>query len=227
MDLTDCDAPLPRNYADGIRDGDLATKDNPVFPCFRFLAEFTQLSILLGRARECVRVASADRLAHDPSDRFAGSLSGLQTADDLSLLLLQMNIDTWTTNLPLTWQYSVNLVLDQAPQLMNLFIVALEVSMLACPITSTFADHTVHLSTLFSVAHFPYPTSINIPTVKRAVADSMPTGGTGSALAHDRWGPLLSGHLVEHRLSRLLVAAQTAPLHSFGRVDELTQQSAA
>ena len=51
ISLTDCDAPLPRNYADGIRDGDTAGRASPIFPCFRFLAEFTQLSILLGKAR--------------------------------------------------------------------------------------------------------------------------------------------------------------------------------
>lgn len=54
--------------------------------------------------------------------------SGLQAADDLSLHLLQLNIDSWTVNLPSSWQYSINLHLNQAPTLMNLFIVALEVS---------------------------------------------------------------------------------------------------
>jgi len=49
INLADCDAPLPRNYADGIREGE--TNDS-IFPCFRFIAEFTKLSILLGRTRE-------------------------------------------------------------------------------------------------------------------------------------------------------------------------------
>ncbi|KAK6910691.1 hypothetical protein I203_104723 [Kwoniella mangroviensis CBS 8507] len=44
IDLAECDAPLPRHYADGIRDGDLTSKTEPIFPCFRFLMEFTSLS---------------------------------------------------------------------------------------------------------------------------------------------------------------------------------------
>lgn len=131
IDLTECDAPLPRNYADGIREGDAHASSNSasVFPCFRFLTEFTQMSILLGRAREfCSDRESVGVHSADHVDKYAGSLLGLQSADDLSLLLLQMNIDSWTASLPTTWQYSVNLVLDNAPQLMNLFIVALEVS---------------------------------------------------------------------------------------------------
>lgn len=124
IDLADCDAPLPRNYADGIREGDATTRSDSIFPCFRFLAEYTQLSILLGRARE-LRYPEESLMS---TDRFSGSLSGMQAADDLSVLLLQMHIDTWLANLPTVWQYSVNLVLDQAPHLMNLFVVALEVS---------------------------------------------------------------------------------------------------
>jgi len=49
INLADCGAPLPRNYADGIREGET---DGSIFPCFRFLAEFTKLSILLGRTRK-------------------------------------------------------------------------------------------------------------------------------------------------------------------------------
>jgi hypothetical protein len=36
-------------------------------------------------------------------------------------------MDTWIANLPAFWQYSINLTLRHAPDLMNLFIVALEV----------------------------------------------------------------------------------------------------
>lgn len=57
-----------------------------------------------------------------------GGPSALQSADDLSLVLLQNDIDSWTAQLPSTWPYSISLVLRQAPALMNLFIVALEVS---------------------------------------------------------------------------------------------------
>ncbi|OCF35093.1 hypothetical protein I316_03133 [Kwoniella heveanensis BCC8398] len=109
IDLADCDAPLPRYYADGIRDGELTSKTEPVFPCFRFLNELTRLSILLGRAYKLV-----------------GSPSGLQTADDLNFLMLQVDIDTWEHQLPTTWPYSIKLVLRQAPLLMNLCIVVLE-----------------------------------------------------------------------------------------------------
>nr|XP_019044460.1 hypothetical protein I302_06371 [Kwoniella bestiolae CBS 10118]OCF23390.1 hypothetical protein I302_06371 [Kwoniella bestiolae CBS 10118] len=109
IDLADCDAPLPRHYADGIRDGDLTSKTQAIFPCFRFLTEFTSLSILLGRAH-----------------RLVGSPSGLQAADDLNLLMLQVDIDNWLAQLPQSWPYSIKLVLRQAPLLMNLFIVVLE-----------------------------------------------------------------------------------------------------
>ncbi|WWC93569.1 hypothetical protein V866_000404 [Kwoniella sp. B9012] len=109
IDLAECDAPLPRHYADGIRDGDLTSKTEPIFPCFRFLTEFTSLSILLGRAH-----------------RLIDSPTGLQAADDLSLLMLQVDIDNWLAQLPQSWPYSIKLVLRQAPLLMNLFIVVLE-----------------------------------------------------------------------------------------------------
>ncbi|WWC69091.1 uncharacterized protein I206_103027 [Kwoniella pini CBS 10737] len=109
VDPADCDAPLPRHYADGIRDGDLTSKTEPLFPCFRFMAEFTSLSLLLGRAH-----------------RLVASPSGLQSADDLSLLMLQSDIDNWLAKLPQSWPYSIKLVLRQAPLLMNLFIVVLE-----------------------------------------------------------------------------------------------------
>lgn len=52
----------------------------------------------------------------------------MQSTDDLSLLILQGDIDTWIAQLPHSWPYSINLVLRQAPSLMNLFIVGLEVS---------------------------------------------------------------------------------------------------
>nr|XP_019006740.1 uncharacterized protein I203_00333 [Kwoniella mangroviensis CBS 8507]OCF70201.1 hypothetical protein I203_00333 [Kwoniella mangroviensis CBS 8507] len=100
IDLAECDAPLPRHYADGIRDGDLTSKTEPIFPCFRFLMEFTSLS----------RVYCSAELA----------------ADDLNLLMLQVDIDNWLAQLPQSWPYSIKLVLRQAPLLMNLFIVSLE-----------------------------------------------------------------------------------------------------
>nr|XP_018263463.1 uncharacterized protein I303_03332 [Kwoniella dejecticola CBS 10117]OBR85621.1 hypothetical protein I303_03332 [Kwoniella dejecticola CBS 10117] len=109
IDPADCDAPLPRHYADGIRDGDMTSKTEPIFPCFRFLAEFTSLSLLLGRAHKLI-----------------GNPSGLQAADDLSLLMLQSDIDNWLAKLPQSWPYSIKLVLRQAPLLMNLFIIVLE-----------------------------------------------------------------------------------------------------
>ncbi|WWC87422.1 uncharacterized protein L201_002311 [Kwoniella dendrophila CBS 6074] len=109
IDLADCDAPLPRHYADGIRDGDLTSKTQAIFPCFRFLTEFTSLSILLGRAHLLI-----------------GGPSGLQAADDLSLSMLQVDIDNWLAQLPQSWPYSIKLLLRQAPALMNLFIVVLE-----------------------------------------------------------------------------------------------------
>jgi hypothetical protein len=64
----------------------------------------------------------------DGLDALLATPSGLQGADDLSLHLLQLNIDSWVANLPSSWRYSIHLHLDQAPNLMNLFTVALEVS---------------------------------------------------------------------------------------------------
>lgn len=61
-------------------------------------------------------------------DRLVGGPTGLQSTDDLSLLILQGDIDSWAAQLPHSWPYSINLVLRQAPSLMNLFIVGLEVS---------------------------------------------------------------------------------------------------
>lgn len=52
VDLADCDAPLPRSYADGVRFGVIPDSSGPHFPCFRFLAELTSMSILLGRTCE-------------------------------------------------------------------------------------------------------------------------------------------------------------------------------
>lgn len=52
---------------------------------------------------------------------------GLRKADDISLLLLETRIDLWVAQLPATWPYSVRLTLDQAPSLLNVFIVAVEV----------------------------------------------------------------------------------------------------
>lgn len=55
IDLEDYDAPVPRWYADGIRDGDHVNRPEAVFPCFRFMSELTSMSILLGQACEyCV-----------------------------------------------------------------------------------------------------------------------------------------------------------------------------
>ncbi|WVF69042.1 hypothetical protein IAT40_003816 [Kwoniella sp. CBS 6097] len=64
--------------------------------------------------------------AYNLEDKLVGNPSGLQTADDLNLLMLQVDIDTWKHQLPTTWPYSIKLVLRQAPLLMNLFIVVLE-----------------------------------------------------------------------------------------------------
>ncbi|GFZ44923.1 hypothetical protein JCM24511_02649 [Saitozyma sp. JCM 24511] len=108
---------MDRCYADGIREGERVVpgRDEPAFPCFRFLAEFTSLSMLLGRAY-----------------RLIGTPHGLQSADELSFIKLQMDIDSWTSQLPTLWQYSIRLVLDQAPALMNLFIVTLEFTLQRC-----------------------------------------------------------------------------------------------
>lgn len=68
------------------------------------------------------------RCAALTADRLIGTPHGLQSSDELSFIKLQMDIDSWTSQLPTLWQYSIKLVLDQAPALMNLFIVTLEVS---------------------------------------------------------------------------------------------------
>ena len=60
-------------------------------------------------------------------DRLVGTPLGLQSIEDLSLFMLQMDIDNWLTQLPSEWPYSQKITLRQAPALMSLFIVALEV----------------------------------------------------------------------------------------------------
>ncbi|KAL7423535.1 hypothetical protein Q5752_001115 [Cryptotrichosporon argae] len=117
IDLADGDAPLPRKYADGIREGEGETtvRSEPVFPCFGFLAEFTRLSILLGRVY-----------------RLVGTPQGLQAAEDYSLVLLQVDIDAWIAQLPTAWPYSIRLALGQGRALMDLFIVGLEFTLQRC-----------------------------------------------------------------------------------------------
>lgn len=56
IDLAECDAPKPRHFADGIREGIYEERPQAVYPCFRFLAEFTSLSVLLGQT--CTSVLS-------------------------------------------------------------------------------------------------------------------------------------------------------------------------
>lgn len=97
-----------------------------MYPCFRFLAEFTSLSVLLGQTCESSMMYNSDWLTN-LVDRLTTPM-GLRKADDISLLLLETRIDLWVAQLPATWPYSVRLTLDQAPSLLNVFIVAVEVS---------------------------------------------------------------------------------------------------
>lgn len=69
------------------------------------------------------------------TDRLVGGPQGLQDAYDVSLLILQGDIDSWIASLPSAWPYSINLTLRQAPALMNLFIVALEVRWVIAPLS--------------------------------------------------------------------------------------------
>lgn len=89
-------------------------------------------------------------------DRLIGTPHGLQSADEMSFIKLQMDIDSWTSQLPTLWQYSIRLVLDQAPALMNLFIVTLEVSGGLVPI----APDDLLLTVQFTLQRcFLWPTS--------------------------------------------------------------------
>ena len=135
----------------------------------------------------------------DDTDTLVGTPSGLQAADDLSLHLLQLNIDAWTSNLPSSWQYSINLHLSQAPNLMNLFIVALEVSRCMETVTETL----VHFTTMFPLANIPDSCSTDISTTKGTMAYLATTGRTSGILVeYRRWG-FLPGRMVDLHLPSL------------------------
>ena len=135
----------------------------------------------------------------DDTDTFVGTPSGLQAADDLSLHLLQLNIDAWTSDLPSSWQYSINLHLSQAPNLMNLFIVALEVSSWI----EAVADILVYFTTMFPLANIPDTCSTDISTTKGTMAYLATTGRTSSILVeYRRWG-FLPGRMVDLHIPSL------------------------
>jgi len=91
----------------------------------------------MGRACESNGFSSV-AAAIDRTDRLVGGPQGLQDAYDVSLLILQGDIDSWIAGLPTAWPYSINLILRQAPAFMNLFIVALEVGSYSIPLATAY-----------------------------------------------------------------------------------------
>nr|XP_018260629.1 uncharacterized protein I303_07555 [Kwoniella dejecticola CBS 10117]OBR82787.1 hypothetical protein I303_07555 [Kwoniella dejecticola CBS 10117] len=109
IDLDMCDTPGPQAYPDHVKD----FSSGRWSPSFRFLGELTQMSVLLGRVY-----------------KLTSSPYGLFKADDSSLLIAQTEIDMWVAQLPKAWPYSPTLQTYDAAELINVFCVALEFTLI-------------------------------------------------------------------------------------------------
>lgn len=147
INLLDCDAHGPSVYADGCRDGQ-SDSEAP----FTMHAEMTkvgsrgallmlvhpdtrfkQLSILLGRVRECPHCHQTSELT-PPSVRAAYRPLGMDLITDSTLRQLQEDIEQWHSNLPATLRLRTERNSDPKAGLLCLFSVCVDFVFVSLPI---------------------------------------------------------------------------------------------